>query len=99
MTVEEYLKGVREIYFQVSARAKGKQILVASKTQRLTDVRDSKGMLSTIRFCTVGAHTTLSLPAIAEMDEMYSDRAAITFDGMRLVIWPTREETNAQGSA
>lgn len=88
MTVEEFLVDVEEIYYQVSARANGGQILVSSRTRRLADVRDSNGILSTIRFCTPNC-STLSLPATTEVDEMYSDRAAINYGGMRLVIWPT----------
>jgi len=90
MTIEEYLVDVREIYYQMSARVKGKQILVGSRTHRLTDVRDSNGVLNTIRFAT-STGSVLSLPAAIKVDETYFDRAAINFGGVRLVIWPVKE--------
>lgn len=85
MTIEEYLTGVAKIYYQMSVIVKGKQLLTLGKTHRLTDIRDDKGMLGTIRF------STLSLPAATEVDNVGSDHAAIDFGGAYLTIWPVEE--------
>ena len=88
MTIEEYLVDVREIYYQLSVRVHGKQLLALGKTHRLTNIRDGKGALGMIRF------STLSLPATTEIDRIYSDRAVIYYGGVRLVIWPVKEMSN-----
>ena len=81
MTIEEYLADVKEIYYQMSVKVAGKQLIALGKTHRLTDIiRDGKKP-SMIRF------STLSLPAETNVDKVYSDRAVIYYGGVRLVIW------------
>lgn len=82
MTIQEYLVGVKRIYYQMSTIVKGKQIVASGRTHRLTDIFD------TIRF------STLSLPAATEI-KPGTGRAVIDFGGVHLVIWPVEENTNA----
>ncbi len=91
MTIEEYLVDVRRIYYLMSVIVDGKQILASPghATHRLTDIRDSKGKLNTIRF------SALSLPAATEIGETSFDHAVINFGGVHLVIWPIKEDSNA----
>lgn len=85
MTIEEYLTDVKRIYYQMSIIVRGKQILATGNTARMTDIRDSKGKLNTIRF------STLSLPAGTEVGRIGTGCAAIDFGGVHLVIWPLKE--------
>lgn len=82
MTIEEYLRNVKKIYYQVSVIVEGKQLLIDNSCRRLMDIQGS----TQVRF------VSLSLPATTEVDDVGRDYVVINFGNVRLVIWPVKEE-------
>jgi len=100
MTIEEYLTGVKRVYYQLSIIVEGKQLLadgnsllLEGSVSRLTDIRDDMGRLISVRF------PTLRLPPTTMVDKEGVDHAVINYGNVRLVIWPIKEIKNVEGSA
>lgn len=89
MTIEEYLTGVKRIYYQLSVIVKGKQLLtdgnnllLEAEVPRLTDIWED-GKLKKVRF------STLYLPPETEVDKVGLDHAIINYGEVHLTIWPS----------
>jgi len=94
MTIEEYLRDVKRIYYQLSVIVKGKQLLadgnnllLEGDVSRLTDILDDNGRLKKVRF------STLYLPPATEIDMLGEGFAVINYGDVRLTIWPKGDET------
>jgi len=100
MTIEEYLTGVKRVYYQLAVIVKGKQLLADGKSLllegdvlRLTDIRDDMGKLTSVRF------TTLRLPPTTKVDKVGTDYAVINYGEVHLTIWPIKDVQNVERSA
>jgi len=93
MTIEEYLTDVDSIYYQLSVIVEGKQLfadgkklLIVANVPRLTDILDTGGKFTKVRF------STLYLPSTTEIDSIGTDHCVINFGDARLAIWPTNRK-------
>ena len=84
MTIEEYLTGVTQIYYQAYSIVEGEQLFIEGSAFRSTDLRDASGVLRRIRY------QTISLPAKTEIDRIGTDHVYIHYGGVHLSIWPAQ---------